>query len=57
MFAHKNHPSAMDVREKKVITEVSLASHFNLLAKWTEIHNIVFTFYFSVAMGFLFYRA
>lgn len=60
MFVNRNHP---DAKEKHVIIELSLASLFNLLTKCTLIvftffvfvfylHDIVFTFYFSVAPGF-----
>lgn len=55
MFAHKNHPSAMDVRGRsKSSLRFLWQVTSNLLAKWTEICNTVFTSYFSVAMGFIF---
>lgn len=41
-------------RQKQVLIEPSLGSHFNLLEKWTVIPGSVFAFYFTVAPGLLF---
>lgn len=43
----------VSTREKEVVIVPSLGSHFNLLAKWTVICDLVLTFYFSIASGLL----